>query len=99
MKLRAAILRAVWSRKQHLASSGAGLGLLDGPRGCDPSFCLFVLFGFGFGFFAGICHFGLRRCPGFLGLLILTMMVAMVMVLYMLWLLVLFVLVFIGILL
>ena len=38
----------VWSRKQPLASSGAVLGLLDGPHGCDLSFCLvwfrFLLF-------------------------------------------------------
>ena len=40
LKLRAAIMRAVWSRKQPLASSGAVLGLLDGPHGCDPSFCI-----------------------------------------------------------
>ena len=40
LKLRAAVMRAVWSRKQPLASSGAVLGLLDGPHGCDPSFCL-----------------------------------------------------------
>ena len=33
-------MRAVWSRKQPLASSGAVLGLLDGPHGCDPSFCI-----------------------------------------------------------
>ena len=37
LKLRAAVVRAVWSRKQPLACSG--LGLLDGPHGCDPSFC------------------------------------------------------------
>ena len=45
LKLRAAVMRAVWSRQQPLASSGAVLGLLDGPHGCDPSFCL-VWFGF-----------------------------------------------------
>ena len=38
--MRAASMRAVWSRKQPLASCGAALGLLDGPDGCDPSFCL-----------------------------------------------------------
>ena len=37
LKLRAAVMRAVWSRKQPLASSGAVLGHLDGPHGCDPS--------------------------------------------------------------
>ena len=40
MKLRAAIMRAVWSRRQPLANSGVVLGLLDGPYGCDPSFCI-----------------------------------------------------------
>ena len=40
LKLRAAVMRAVWSRKQPLASSGAVLGLLDGRHGCGPSFCL-----------------------------------------------------------
>ena len=40
LKLRAAVMRAVWSRKKPLASSGAVLGLLDGPHGCDPSFCI-----------------------------------------------------------
>ena len=40
LKLRAAVMRAVWSRKQPLASSGAVLGLLDGPHGCVPSFCI-----------------------------------------------------------
>ena len=46
LKLRAAILRVVWSRKQPLASAGAVLRLLDGPQGCDPSICL-VWFRFG----------------------------------------------------
>ena len=40
LKLRAAIVRAVWSRKHPLASAGAVLGFLDGPHGCDPSFCI-----------------------------------------------------------
>ena len=39
-KLRAAVMRAVWSRKQPLACSGVVLGLSDGPHGCDPSFCI-----------------------------------------------------------
>ena len=30
-KLRAAVMRAVWSRRQPLASDGAVLCLLDGP--------------------------------------------------------------------
>ena len=33
LRLRAAILRAVWSRRQPLASAGSVLGMLDGPRG------------------------------------------------------------------
>ena len=41
-------MRVVWSRKEPLASSGAVLGLLDRPHGCDPSFCIvwfrFLLF-------------------------------------------------------
>ena len=57
LKLRAAVMRAVWSRKQPLASSGAVLGLLDGPHGCDPSFCI-VWFRF---FFVGTCPFGRTR--------------------------------------
>ena len=39
-KLRAAILRVVWSRRQSLANPGAVLSLLDGPTGCDPAFCV-----------------------------------------------------------
>ena len=39
-KLRAAIVGVVWSRRQSLANPGAGLGLLDGPTGCDPAFCV-----------------------------------------------------------
>ena len=39
-KLRSAIRRAVWSRRQPLASVGAVLSLLDGPTGCDPAFCV-----------------------------------------------------------
>ena len=61
LKLRAADMRAVWSRKQPLASSGAVLGLLDRPHGCDPSS---VLSGFGSGFFVGTCHLGRRRDLG-----------------------------------
>ena len=37
-KLRSAIRRVVWSRRQPLASVGAVLSLLDGPTGCDPAF-------------------------------------------------------------
>ena len=39
-KLRAAIVRVVWSRRQSLANTGAVLSLLDGPSGCDPAFCV-----------------------------------------------------------
>ena len=39
-KLRSSIHRVVWSRRQPLASVGAVLGLLDGPTGCDPAFCV-----------------------------------------------------------
>ena len=39
-KLRSAIRRVVWSRRQPLASVGAVLRLLDGPTGCDPAFCV-----------------------------------------------------------
>ena len=38
-KLRSAVRRVVWSRRQPLASVGAVLCLLDGPTGCDPAFC------------------------------------------------------------
>ena len=40
LKLRAAILRAVWSRRQPLACAGAVLGVRDGPQKCDSSCCL-----------------------------------------------------------
>ena len=39
-KLRAAIVRVVWSRRQSLAHPGAVLSLLDGPSECDPAFCV-----------------------------------------------------------
>ena len=38
-KLRSAVRRVVWSRRQPLANVGAVLSLLDGPTGCDP-FCV-----------------------------------------------------------
>ena len=44
-KLWSAVRRVVWSRRQPLASVGAVLGILDGPTGCDPAFCV-VLFRF-----------------------------------------------------
>ena len=39
-RLRLAVRRVVWSRRQPLASIGAVLSLLDGPTGCDPAFCV-----------------------------------------------------------
>ena len=39
-KLRSAIHKVVWSRRQPLANIGAVLSLLDGPTGCDPAFCV-----------------------------------------------------------
>ena len=39
-RLRSAVRRVVWSRRQPLASVGAVLSLLDGPTRCDPAFCV-----------------------------------------------------------
>ena len=39
-KLRTAIVKVVWSRRQSLANTGPVLSLLDGPSGCDPAFCV-----------------------------------------------------------
>ena len=39
-KLRSAVRRVVWSRRQLFANVGAVLSLLDGPTGCDPAFCV-----------------------------------------------------------
>ena len=39
-KLRSAVCRVVWSRRQPFASVGAVFSLLDGPSGCDPAFCV-----------------------------------------------------------
>ena len=39
-RLRSAVRRVVWSRRQPLASVGAVLSLLDGSTGCDPAFCV-----------------------------------------------------------
>ena len=39
-KLRSAIRRVAWSRRQPLADVGAVRSLLDGPTGCDPAFCV-----------------------------------------------------------
>ena len=39
-KLRTAIVKVVWSRRQSLANSCAVLNLLEGPSGCDSAFCV-----------------------------------------------------------
>ena len=39
-RLRSAVRRVVWSRRQPLASFGAVLSLLDGPTGYDPALCV-----------------------------------------------------------
>ena len=61
-KLRSSIHRVVWSRRQPLASIGAVLGLLDGPTGCDPAFCVIW---FRFRLLRGVLLFGLLRQVGF----------------------------------
>ena len=38
LKLRSAVRKVVWSRRQPLANVGAVLSMLDGPSGCDPLF-------------------------------------------------------------
>ena len=39
-RLRSAVRRVVWSRRQPVADVGAVLSLLDGPTGYDPAFCV-----------------------------------------------------------
>ena len=39
LKLRAAVLNAVWSHRQPLANAGAVWSLLDGLDGFDPGYC------------------------------------------------------------
>ena len=39
-KLRSAFCKVAWSRRQPFAHVGTVLGLLDGPAGCDPAFCV-----------------------------------------------------------
>ena len=89
LKLRAAVMRAVWSRKQPLANSGAVPGLLDGPHGCDPSFCIVW---FRLRLFGRCLSFRPTRFLRCLHFLILFEMAVPVMVLFMLLLLVLVVL-------
>ena len=40
LKLRAAFVRACWSRKLTLVHSGTVLGILDGSEAADPSVCV-----------------------------------------------------------
>ena len=40
LRLRSAVCRVVWSRRQPLANPGAVLSLMDGLAGCDPAFCV-----------------------------------------------------------
>ena len=75
-KLRSSIRRVVWSRRQPLASVGAVLGLLDGPTGCDPTFC-----GLGFVSFVGIWLCGPPRLVVLIVFLKWSARVALVMVL------------------
>ena len=42
-KLRSSMCRVVWSRRQPMANVGAVLSLLDGPTGCDPTFCVILV--------------------------------------------------------
>ena len=81
LKLRAAVMRAVWSRKQPLACSGAVC--LAFWMGHMVVTLLSVLSGFGFVFFVGICLFGLLRFLGCTGFWILFMMAVLVMALFM----------------
>ena len=60
-KLRAVIVRVVWSRRQSLANPGAVLCLLDGV------FLHFALCGFGFVCTVGFLLIGGVRLPGFVG--------------------------------
>ena len=61
-RLRSAVRRVVWSRRQPFASVGAVLSLLDGPAGCDPAFlCCLV-----FACFDAILPFGLLRLIEFI---------------------------------
>ena len=62
-KLRSAVRRVVWSRRQPSACVGVPGNLASwmGPTGCDPAFCVIW---FRFRCFAGIWLFGLRRLVG-----------------------------------
>ena len=86
LKLRVAIVRVVWSRKQPLANAGAVLGLLDEPQGCDSSFCV-VWFMFRL-FRRYLSYKPERRCTGSTGFLVWCRKAFLVMALFMLGLLV-----------
>ena len=72
LKLRAAVVRAVWSRKQPLLL----VLVLYLAFWMDHTvvILLFVLFGSSFGFFVGTCLLGLTRFLGCTGFLILFVM-------------------------
>ena len=95
-RLRSAVCRVVWSRRQPLASVGAVLSLLDGPSGCDPAFCVVW---FRFRLLNGILLYGLLRLVVFIVFWKRFVMAVLVMVLFIFFLVVLLILVFIGILL
>ena len=78
-RLRSAIRRVVWSRRQPLASVGAVLSFLDGPTGCDPAFCAVW---FRFRLLRRYLALGLRRLVGFIVCLRWFMMVVLGMVLF-----------------
>ena len=63
-KLRAAIVRVVWSRRQSLANPGAVLSLLDGLSGVILHF---AWFGFGSVCSVGSLLTGRVRFSGFIG--------------------------------
>ena len=83
-KLRSAVRRVVWSRRQPLASVGAVLGLLDGPLGGT---LLFAWYGLGFVYFDAILLFGPLKSVGFVACLLWFMRVVLGMVLFIFFLL------------
>ena len=91
-KLRAAIVRVVGSRRQSLANTGAVLSLLDGPSGCDPTFCVV------WHRFRMLRYIGQMRFSGFIGYWSMLLMGALVMVLHICFLSVLLKLVLFGLL-
>ena len=85
-RLRSAVRRVVWSRRQPLASVGGVLGLLDGPTGCDPAFCVVW---FSFVYFDAILLFGPLKSVGFIACLLWFMRVVLGVVLFIFFLIVL----------